>query len=244
MLNLQNLHFWFFLIIFFLFIFFFLYFSPLATFTKCILPCRIQNVKFTKFTLSILSNHYRDMYCYTSYTFFYRRNLYYNVPSLYIGTYWSVVLPWNGCSMWFSSLVFSTDILNINIAIYKVTVPFWVYIEWMTFDMLNTDSYPQLWVSRDSDWMIVNFDTRYPDYLAFPVCLSQTCQFLLWNCTNSLTSKSVKAAIPRFCVAVCRKFLIFGYFVLIWWQTDKKQEILNQSWKDWPVHLDPKIFST
>ncbi len=28
------------------------------------------------------------------------------------------------------------------------------------------------------------------------------------------------------------KFLDFGYFVLIWWQTDKKQEILKQSCKD------------
>ena len=38
--------------------------------------------------------------------------------------------------------------------------------------------------------------------------------------------------IPRFCVEGLPKILDFGYFVLIWWQTDdKKQEILKQSCK-------------
>ena len=42
----------------------------------------------------------------------------------------------------------------------------------------------------------------------------------------------IQSAIPRFCVAGLPKILDFGYFVLIWWQTDKKQEILKQSCKD------------
>ncbi len=43
---------------------------------------------------------------------------------------------------------------------------------------------------------------------------------------------SLKSAIPRFCVDGLPKCLNFVYFVLIWWQTDKKQEILKQSCKD------------
>ena len=42
----------------------------------------------------------------------------------------------------------------------------------------------------------------------------------------------VKSAIPRFCVEVLPKFLNFDYFVLVWWQTDKKPEILKESCKD------------
>ncbi len=39
-------------------------------------------------------------------------------------------------------------------------------------------------------------------------------------------------AISRFCVEGLPKMLDFGHFVLIWWQTDEKQEILKQSCKD------------
>ncbi len=49
--------------------------------------------------------------------------------------------------------------------------------------------------------------------------------------TESIQSKGL-STIPRFCVEGLPKFLDFGYFVLIWWQTDKKQEILKQSYKD------------
>ena len=41
-----------------------------------------------------------------------------------------------------------------------------------------------------------------------------------------------KSAITRFCAKGMPKKLDFGYFVLIWWQTDKKQEILKKSCKD------------
>ena len=37
-----------------------------------------------------------------------------------------------------------------------------------------------------------------------------------------------------FCVEGPTKILDFGYFVLIWWQTGKKQEILMQG----PIYLD------
>ncbi len=42
----------------------------------------------------------------------------------------------------------------------------------------------------------------------------------------------LKSAIPRFCVKGLPEICNFGYFVMIWWQTDKKQEILKQSCKD------------
>ncbi len=47
-------------------------------------------------------------------------------------------------------------------------------------------------------------------------------------------SFNLKALIPDFVWTVegLPKILDFGYFVLIWWQTDKKQEILKQSCKD------------
>ncbi len=41
--------------------------------------------------------------------------------------------------------------------------------------------------------------------------------------------------IPRFCVEGLLKILNFGDFILIWWQTDKKQEILKQSELQGPV---------
>ncbi len=40
------------------------------------------------------------------------------------------------------------------------------------------------------------------------------------------------SVITRFCVEGLPKILDFGYFVLIWWQTDKKHEILKQGCKD------------
>ena len=36
------------------------------------------------------------------------------------------------------------------------------------------------------------------------------------------------SAIPRFCVEGLPKNLEFGYFVLIWWQSDNRQEIPKQ----------------
>ncbi len=44
--------------------------------------------------------------------------------------------------------------------------------------------------------------------------------------------KVALSIIPRFYVEGLPKSLEFGYFALIWWQTDKKQEILKQSCKD------------
>ncbi len=41
-----------------------------------------------------------------------------------------------------------------------------------------------------------------------------------------------KSAIPRFCLEGLLKILDFDYFVLIWWKSNKKQEILKQSCKD------------
>ena len=34
------------------------------------------------------------------------------------------------------------------------------------------------------------------------------------------------------------KMLDLGYFVVIWWQTDKKQEILHEAELQGPVYLD------
>ncbi len=51
----------------------------------------------------------------------------------------------------------------------------------------------------------------------------------------------IKSAIPWFCVEGLPKILDFGYFVFIWWQTDKKQEILKQSCKDLFIWTEPPI---
>ena len=40
------------------------------------------------------------------------------------------------------------------------------------------------------------------------------------------------SAIPRFCVDCLPKFLDLLILLLIWWQSDKKQEILKQSCED------------
>ena len=45
---------------------------------------------------------------------------------------------------------------------------------------------------------------------------------------DKLAFSVFKSAIPRFCVEVQPKILDWGYFVLIWWQTDNKQEILKR----------------
>ena len=53
--------------------------------------------------------------------------------------------------------------------------------------------------------------------------------FLWWENLNIC----YQSAIPRFCVeGLPKKNVDFGYSVLGWWQTDKKQKILKQSCKD------------
>ena len=50
----------------------------------------------------------------------------------------------------------------------------------------------------------------------------------------------VKVLFPNFVWRVCRKFLdlIFVYFVLIWWQIDKKQERNPEAELQEPVYTD------
>ncbi len=52
------------------------------------------------------------------------------------------------------------------------------------------------------------------------------------NYSNSTCGVSYLKSYSQIFCGGSAKILDFGYFVLIWWQTDKKQEILKQSGKD------------
>ncbi len=64
--------------------------------------------------------------------------------------------------------------------------------------------------------------------MAFDPNMAAWCAFAL----GSAMERVKKNATHRFCVEGLLKILHFDYFVLIWWETDKKQEILKQSCND------------
>ena len=55
---------------------------------------------------------------------------------------------------------------------------------------------------------------------------------LLWGSCSDSSMSSLKCYSQILCEVSSEKSLDFHYFVLIWWQSDKKQEILTQSCKD------------